>query len=450
MEEIASKAAMHAEAGKQLLASGQIAGAIVEFQSALCLEPQNPNIHVLLGWALPRAGHLSEAEAHLEQAITLDPNLGVAYGMLGFRKQERGDFAGALSNFRRGIELQPFQAGSYYGIVQSQKVTAADLDLVKRMEQLLQSENVPPTDLLFLHYGLGKAFDDLGQFEQAITHYDEANRISANDPTLGSKAYDRRGHRAHVDATIAHFTKACFAEFNGWQSTSDKPIFIVGMPRSGTTLVEQIVSSHPSVAAGGELPFWRDQARSWRQQVARNEFDGLIGSQTARRYLELLGSLGGDKPHVTDKMPINYLFLGAIHLLFPNARFIHCRRHPVDTCLSIYMTRIVPPEFSNQRDNIVFCYREYERIMSHWHAVLPTNRLFEIKYEHMVMDQERTTRDLLDFCGLAWDEACLKPERNERKVMTPSLWHARQPMYRTSIARWKNYEPWLGEFRELL
>lgn len=450
MDPNASQAARHSEIGKELFARGETERAIGEFELALGLDPLNANVHVLLSWALPRAGRIAEAEAHLEQAIELDPNLGVAYGMLGFRKQERGDFASALANFQRGVELQPRQAGSYYGIVQSKMVTAADQAMVEAMERLSAEPGVPPTDRLFLHFGLGKAYDDLARYEDAIRHYDIANRISATDPVIRSKPYDRKGHRTHVDATIARYTGEFLKQFSGYRSDSDTPILIVGMPRSGTTLVEQVISSHPSVAAGGELTFWRDEAKVLRRQVAGNRCDDATGKWVAKQYLKVLDGLAGGKPRVTDKMPINYLFLGAIHMLFPNARVVFCRRHPVDTSLSIFMTRIMPPEFSNDRGNIVFCYREHERIMAHWQAVLPADRLLEVRYEQMVLDQEQTSRRLIEFCGLPWDDACLRPEKNDRKVMTPSLWQARQPVYRTSLDRWKNYEPWLNEFRELL
>ena len=450
MDSGSSSAADHAENGKRLIARGDLKRGLSQFELALGLEPANPNLHVLMAWTLLRVGRLEEVEQRLETAIALDPALAVAYGMLGFRKRERGDFTGAIECFERGIELSPQQAGSYYGIVNSRRVTKGDEDLVNRMRQLAEIEALSAADKLFLHYGLGKAFDDLGQYEDAIRHYDIANRISATDPSLGSKPYDRQGHKRHIDLTIARYTKEFLSTYRGTRSSSDAPIFVVGMPRSGTTLVEQVVSSHPLVAAGGELLFWRDDSMRWRREIAAGIPDRSTARSTEKAYLDLLSRISNGEPRITDKMPINYLFLGAIHLLFPYAKIIHCRRHPVDTCLSIFMTRIVPPEFSNQRDNIVFCYQQYERLMAHWNAVIPSSQIFEVQYEQLVQAQESTTRALLQFCDLAWDEACLRPEANLRKLTTPSLWQARQPVYRSSLERWRNYEPWLGEFRELM
>jgi hypothetical protein len=153
----------------------------------------------------------------------------------------------------------------------------------------------------------------------------------------------------------------------------------------------------------------------------------------------------------TDKMPFNYLWAGLVHLLFPNAVFVHCRRNPVDTCLSIYMTEFAAvPAFSNSFEDLVIYHRHFSRLMDHWRAVIPTDRYIEIDYEDVARDPEKTARSLLAFCGLDWDPACLHPERNRQKIATASHWQARQPIYRSSLERWRHYEPWLGELRSLL
>ena len=209
------------------------------------------------------------------------------------------------------------------------------------------------------------------------------------------------------------------------------PVFIVGLPRSGTTLAEQILSSHPAVAAGGELQFWRVRALELRRFMSGAP-DPAALSQAADDYFALLRGVGPSAKRVTDKAPLNYEELGLIRLALPGARIVHCRRNPVDTALSIYFT-----EFAD----IVFMYRQYERLMAHWRRILPPDKFLELDYER---------RRLVAFSGLEWEDACLEHERNARIVRTASVWQARQPIYTTSVGRWRRYEPWLGELRELL
>jgi hypothetical protein len=167
-------------------------------------------------------------------------------------------------------------------------------------------------------------------------------------------------------------------------------------------------------------------------------------------YLTLLRGIAPAALRVTDKNPFNFLYIGFIHLALPQARFIHCRRDPVDTCLSIYFTRFAMPQpFAYDRGDLVFYYQQYQRLMAHWRTVLPPGRLLEIDYETLIAERERETRRMIDFCGLEWDDECLTPERNQRVVRTASLWQARQPVYPGSVGRWRRYEPWLGALGEL-
>ena len=230
----------------------------------------------------------------------------------------------------------------------------------------------------------------------------------------------------------------------------ETPLLIVGMPRSGTTLVEQIVSSHPAIAAGGELPFW-PRRPSGPGIAEATSLTPQSAHDLSREYLALLRRIGPHASRVTDKAPFNFHRLGLIHLLLPKARIIHCRRHPVDTCLSMYFLHFSERiEFVSDKGDLAFAYRQYARLMEHWRAVLPPDRLIDVDYENLIADREAVTRRLIAFTGLDWHDACLEPERNERTVTTTSLWQARQPVYTTSVARWRRYEPWLGELRQLL
>jgi hypothetical protein len=260
---------------------------------------------------------------------------------------------------------------------------------------------------------------------------------------------DLRQHADTIDRLIANFTPDFFAKHAASRPGDELPIVIVGMIRSGTTLVEQIISSHPAVGAGGELPFWGERAQNAMAAINGTLEHVLDG--TAADYCGLLRALAPGAERVTDKMPINFMLLGLIRLALPRARIIHCRRHPVDTCLSIYLTPYQrSPEFAHNRETIVTFYREYERLMAHWRGVLSADRFLEVSYDELVMNRERVTREIIAFCGLDWDDACLWPEKNARNVATPSLWQTRQPVYRSSLARWRRYEPWLGQFSQLL
>jgi hypothetical protein len=171
----------------------------------------------------------------------------------------------------------------------------------------------------------------------------------------------------------------------------------------------------------------------------------------ADEYLEVLHDIGPDATRVTDKMPPNFMWIGQIHMVFPQARIIHCKRNPIDTCLSIFSTYFTARmDFAADRGDLVYFYRQYLRLMAHWREVLPSNVYYETVYEDLVADRDAKSRELIDFCGLPWDEACLSPERNERQVKTASVWQARQPVYKTQTERWRRYEPWLGELRELI
>lgn len=215
--------------------------------------------------------------------------------------------------------------------------------------------------------------------------------------------------------------------------------------------MDQILSSHPKIGSAGEMAFWssgpavQKVVAITREQVDREELKEL-----ALSYLEELQAFAPDAPRITDKMPLNYLSLGLIHLLLPNARIIRCKRNPIDTCLSIYTTPFAATmEFFYDKQNIVDAYREYERLSAHWREVLPSSRFLEVNYEDLVLRRESVLPALIDFCGLDWDDRLLRHEENVRPIKTPSQWQARQPIYSSSVERWRRYEPWLGEFQQL-
>ena len=233
-------------------------------------------------------------------------------------------------------------------------------------------------------------------------------------------------------------------------SRDARPVLIIGMPRSGTTLVEQIVSMHPEVGAGGELNFWNGRGAAWRRSgAAGNERPFL--AKAAADYLRVLREIAPRAARVTDKMPFNFLWAGLIHVAFPRAIIIHCSRAAVDTALSIHQTHFHPSlAFPTGGAELVAYFRGYQRLMDHWRSVLSADRFIEVDYENLTRAPEPVIRRIIAACGLAWHDACLRPECNPRAVKTPSKWQSRQPIYRTSVARWRRYEPWLGPLRALV
>jgi LPS sulfotransferase NodH len=227
-------------------------------------------------------------------------------------------------------------------------------------------------------------------------------------------------------------------------------VLIIGMPRSGTTLVEQIVSMHPEVAAGGELHFWNQRGAEWLRAGAAGDEKPFL-AKAAAEYLGVLRAIAPTAARVTDKMPFNFLWAALIHATFPNAILIHCRRAAADTALSIHQTHFHPSlAFPTGGTELVAYFRGYQRLIRHWRNVLPAARFIEVDYEELTRAPEPVIRQILAACGLAWHDACLHPECNPRAVRTPSKWQARQPIYRTSVARWRRYEPWLGPLGALV
>jgi len=412
----------------------------------------NPNLaegHLLLASALVEDSLTGEAEKHLKKAIELNPQDAQAHGLLGQRFQSLGKFGEANEYLHKSMSLEPRQGFAYFAYIHNNKITEKDRPMLECMEELLVKKGLDPRQTMFLYYGLGRAYEMLGEFEKAMANFDDANRV-ARKVKFGDAAFDRKAYAKEFDWLIETFDKKMIDRYRPSGHPSDLPIVIVGMMRSGTTLAEQILSSHPSVGAAGEQRFWPMNRKILFGEHEKTFHPARL-PQAGARYVDTLRKISPNAAHITDKMPPNYELLGAIHTALPNARIIHMRRNPVDTCISIFATpNRVPVDFAYDRDNIVFAYEQYLRLMDHWRTVLPPDRFIEVNYEDVVIDREKQARRMLALVGLEWDEALLHHEQNERNVITPSLWQVRQPIYTSSVERWRRYEPWLGAFRKLL
>ncbi len=386
-----------------------------------------------------------EAEQVLRRTVARDPNNAMAHDLLGNLLAECGRFDEARACFERAIAIAPLLAGCYYDLVRCRPVTSDDDDLLQRMEAALATPGLEAAQRVRLHLALGKAADDLGDYALAMQHFDAADSVRRLTLSFDSDAF-----AIEVDRLIARCTPEWIAGAHEAGSSNATPVLILGMPRSGTTLVEQIISNHPQAAAGGELHFWNERGATWHSSGAP-DVETPFFTKAAADYLRVLRAIAPKAARVTDKMPFNFLWAGLIHKAFPRAIIIHCRRAAVDTALSIHQTHFHPTlAFPTGGAELVMYFHSYQRLIDHWRGVLPADRFIEVDYEELTHAPEPVIRRIMAACGLAWHDACLRPESNPRAVNTPSKWQARQPIYRTSVARWRRYEPWLGPLRALI
>ncbi|MGC2820035.1 MAG: sulfotransferase [Candidatus Sulfotelmatobacter sp.] len=395
-----------------------------------------------------------EAEKVLRETLVADPKNAMAYDLLGNLLSDFGRFDEARACFERVIAIAPMLAGSYYDLVRCRPVTSSDDSLLQEMLAALAMPGLEAGQRMRVHLAIGKAAEDLGDYGLAMQHFDAADAVRR-----GSASFDSAAFSIEIDRLIARCTPELIARAPELGSTDATPVLIVGMPRSGTTLVEQIVSMHPEVSAGGELNFWNERGAAWFGSHAAGNgtfvpTENLVSdllAKAAADYLRVLRAIAPKATRVTDKMPFNFLWAGLVHVAFPRAIIIHCRRAAVDTALSIHQTHFHPGlAFPTGGAELVAYFRDYQRLVDHWRSVLPADRFFEIDYEDLTRAPEPVIRRIIAACGLAWHDACLRPESNPGAVKTPSKWQTRQPIYRTSVARWRRYEPWLGPLRALV
>ena len=395
--------------------------------------------------ALLAGGRERDGERILRIALAQEPHNPTALELLGSTLADAGRFEEARVCFLRAIERAPRLAGSYYDVVRCCRIQRQDSDLIGRMRTALALPALDPSQRSRVHLALGKAADDLGEYEEAMRQFDAAERLRNE-----AVRFDLGAFEARVERTMRLFTPQTLARARETGSDDPCPVLIVGMPRSGTTLVEQILSAHRGIGAGGELPFWNERGSGWEQAGGEPPNSSFL-SAAVRDYLRVLRRIAPMSARVTDKMPFNFQWIGLVHAALPRATIIHCRRSPIDTALSIHQTHFSHRmSFPTGGAALVGYMRAYERLCEHWRRVLPPERFIEIDYETLVAEPEPVIHRMIAACGLEWDEACLRPDRNGRVVRTASKWQARQPIYRTAVERWRAYEPWLGALRKLL
>ena len=436
----------HFELGMALYLLDFKEAAAKAFDKAAEAAPGTSDGRTAAAWALIARNRREEAIIALRRARALDPTSDALAHLLARALAEAGRIDEAEEELVKALAVIPTGTGLWQELTMLRKMTPEDRPLVERMTRVLQADGLNGEKRAMLHFALGKLHDDLREFGAAMGHYDAANRVRA-----GTRMLDRGTMRRTVDRLIAQFPRGIDWEGLAHGSDDEAPVLIVGMPRSGSTLVEQILSSHPKIAAGGELRFWTEYENILGAREA-GEVSAEVLQPLAARYLAGLRRIAPEAPRITDKNLFNFMHLGLVRQTLPRAFIIHCRRHPVDNCISIYSANFADAmlSFTGNREDLVFYYRQYQRLMQHWHEVLPPERFITVDYERLVSDRETETRRLISFCKLEWNDACLRPEANRRAVATASVWQARQPVYRTSMERWRNYQPWLGAFAELM
>ena len=439
-------ATYHYNLALALGALGQRTEAVAAYYRALQLKPAYPEAHNNLGIILHEDGRLLEAADHYRAAVSLKPDFAAAHLHLGHVLNHLGRLDEALAAYREALKLQPHNTEAYRFLVWHRRYTERDAD-VEAMENLWSSPQLDSAQRMHLAFALGKVCEDLGEFDRAFKYFSEGNRLKR-----ASFRYDL-ARDAQDSAQLAEAMSAdFFAARSDWGSTDTTPIVIVGMPRSGTTLVEQILASHPEVAGGGELSDLKQiivaDLRTRQLHSLINGITTLDAGSAARLGNDYVARLRrhaeANVAHVTDKMPGNFLFVGLLRIVLPRARVIHCRRDPLDTCWSIYKHLFTGHQpFAYDLEELGRFYRLYQRLMAHWASVLP-GYVLEFDYESLVRDQEGATRQLLDFCGLPWDDGCLDFHRTARGVRTASLAQVRKPVYKSSIGAWRRYADHLG------
>ncbi|MBV9825518.1 MAG: sulfotransferase [Alphaproteobacteria bacterium] len=419
--------------------------ALKYFGIALGLAPYDASLHIGIAGVFHKAEKYSDADRHFRSAIDIDPDCAEAHAALGSVLEELGRLSEAAVCYRKAITLSPRHPAYYLNFSRMIELRLDDSLVSSMFELENEIDTLDKSAQIDLHFALGATLESIGEHERAFTHW-----IAGNALRRRSDTYDENGSRSSIDRirqafpTVSHKSDA-FA-----QDHAIRPIFIVGMPRSGSTLVEQMLASHPKVYGAGEVSDVRDAMKYANINSRSAAYPILLGSWTnqdfnefAQNYLNRLAARSANSgeqrliSHITDKMLGNFQHIGLLHRAIPNAVFIHTKRDPIDTCISCFSLCFRQVEYAYDLGELGRYYASYNRLMQHWHSILPTNTILDVRYEDTVDDIEAQARRILHHCGLAWDDTCLQFYRTDRPVRTASLVQVRRPIYDTSVGRWR-------------
>jgi tetratricopeptide (TPR) repeat protein len=421
---------------------------------ALEKKPDSVEAMCVQGQIFHELDRYDDAIKAFERALAIDPDSIEALNMLGTTYKSVGRMEDARKQFMRALELQPKAIGAYSNIVDLEDFTK-DHPLFTAMTEILEQAKDPKEErYMALHFALGKAYDDAKEYRKALDHFQTGARLKR-----AQLDYDEAETFAFFDSIRATFDEAYFANKPYDGIPTSLPIFIVGMPRSGSTLTEQIIASHPDVFGAGEIKTLSMQMGLLRQRFPNiPKFPGMVKSMKPQNwaaiadgYLQTISALSSSAVRITDKLLTNYYFVGLINTLFPEAKIIHTMRHPVDTCLSSY-TKLFKDDMPHSYDlaELGRYYLKYAELMEHWRGVLPKGVMLDVRYEDVVANKEEKAREIIAFCGLSWDERCLNFHETDRPVKTASVSQVRKPIYTTSLERWRRYGDALSPLVESL
>jgi tetratricopeptide (TPR) repeat protein len=424
----------HNNLGTAFLAQDKIDEAVAHYARALELKPGYASADNNLGNALMRQGKIDDARAHYQRALALKPDYANAHNNLGNVFKEQGNFDDAMAHYGRAIAINPDYAEAHLNRADLKFFQPGDADLAM-LEALAARDDLSADQALYIHFALAKALDDVKDYGRAFEHLRQGNALKRERIN-----YDEAGVFHLFERISADFDRDLFDRFQGQGDPSSVPVFVLGMPRSGSTLIEQILASHPQIHAAGELII-----------LEKSSMDVAAFRWLAQSYLSQLPKVPDEKVRIVDKLPGNFLRIGLIRLMFPNARIIHTMRDPIDTCLSCYSKLFnTGLPFTYDLAELGRYYRGYSELMAHWRSVLPPGAMLEVSYEDVVDDLESQARRLIDYCGLPWDPSCVDFHRSSRPVRTASAVQVRQPLFRGSVQRWRHYEASLAPlFNEL-
>ncbi|HEY4030872.1 MAG TPA: sulfotransferase [Caulobacteraceae bacterium] len=470
--------------GDRLSRQGDLAGAADCYRQALAVRPDHAQAVYNLGVVLRDQGYWTEASAAFEQAIALRPAFAEAHNNLGACRQRAGDFAAAEASYARSTTLKPDHAGAHYNLgavlqfrgrfdaAQAAYLRALDLkpdharawyNLVQqnplddgspeavaafgRLRRLSdQSDRLSPKDGSLVLFAMAAVLEARGDFEGAFSHLARANAWHRS-----SLSFDIAQTERWMEAIAGMFDRSLIERVGPAGPPDQTPIFIIGMPRSGTTLVEQIVSAHPHVEGGGEIANLARVVAAVRGANASAfpdwapQLSPAHCAELGEAYLAGLPPRSPGQTRLTDKTLLNIEYVGLIHLCLPGARIISCLRDPRDVCLSCFASRFSEGhDYAYDLAELGRYWRAYDRLMDHWRKVLPAGRLFEIPYEALVGDVDAWSRRLIAHCGLDWDDACLRFHDSGREVRTASFAQVRRPIYQSAVGRWRRFAPHLG------
>jgi Flp pilus assembly protein TadD len=439
---------IHNNLGHALAALGKPAAAILAFQCAVELKPDNPEAFCNWGLALADLGRLDDAEATYRRAIQVEPRFAGAYNNLGLLLKARGRLAEARTAIAQAIRLAPKNISYYDNLAAVRPFVVGDPYLTALEALAEEPAALSIGDQVHLHFALAKACENIDRPERAFRHLLSGNRLERQ-----RLVYDEAAMLGSMDRLRELISRDFIHARRGYGEPSPLPVFIVGMTRSGTTLIEQILASHPQVYGAGELQLFDQCAGTIRNKLpGLPPFPEMISNMSAEHfhalgalYLDRIAQQAAGATRITDKMTVNFLFAGLIHLALPNATIIHAVRDAADTCVSCFATHFTTGhEHTYDLAELGRYYRHYRALMAHWHDVLPPGRIIDVHYEDLVADLEGVARRIVSHCGLAWDVRCLDFGRTERPVRTASATQVRKPIYKDSVGRWRKYEAFLG------